>query len=151
MSTRAIERVVIAGLAQATFTSICLGWACSLFGTCTVRTSSLELCVYLVEISVVGQGKAAHEGAVAAFDSVILLFLLFLFKLPFARDGQHAVFDCNFYVFFSHLGQLSLDEIFLVIFGNVRQGRSFWQRDFLWNLAPFLHPASLARVVSPSF
>ena len=39
--TRALERVVIA-LAQATFTSICLGWACSLFGTCTVRTPSLN-------------------------------------------------------------------------------------------------------------
>jgi hypothetical protein len=102
-----------------------------------------ELCVYLVEISVVGQGKAAHEGAVAAFDSVILLFLLFLFKLPFARDGQHAVFDCNFYVFFSHLGQLSLDEIFLVIFGNVRQGRSFGSVTLLPSTSTVIRSASV--------
>src|SRR5437763_14552584 len=47
-----------------------------------------ELCVYLVEISVVGQCTAAHEGAVAAFDSVLLLFLLFLLNLAFASDGQ---------------------------------------------------------------
>ena len=52
--------------------------------------AALELRVYFVEISIVGQGEAAHERAVAAFDTVIFPFLFFLLKLPFAGDGQHA-------------------------------------------------------------
>ena len=46
-----------------------------------------ELRVYFVEIGIVRQSEAAHERAVAAFNAVIFLFLLFLFKLPFAGDG----------------------------------------------------------------
>ena len=102
-----------------------------------------ELCVYLVEISVVGQGKAAHEGGRSRVRLGDTFFLLFLLKLPFARDGQHAVFDYNFYVFFSHLGQLSLDEIFLVIFGNVRQGRSFGSVTLLPSTSTVIRSASV--------
>src|SRR5437870_7299846 len=87
--------------------------------------AALELRVYFVEISIIGQSEAAHERAVAAFNAVIFPFLFFLLKLPFAGDGQHAVFDRDLYIFFFHLRQLGLDEIFLFIFGDVRQRRPF--------------------------
>src|SRR5439155_22519197 len=37
--------------------------------------AGLELRVYFVDISIVGQGEAAHESNVAAFDAVIIAFL----------------------------------------------------------------------------
>src|SRR5207237_7832177 len=73
--------------------------------------AALELRVYFVEISIVGQGEAAHEGAVAAFDAVIFLFLFFLLKLQFAGDDLHAVFVRDLSVFLFHLRQLGFDEL----------------------------------------
>src|SRR6266478_2628793 len=86
-----------------------------------------ELGVYFVEIGIVGQGEAAHEGAVAAFDAVIFLFLLFFLKLAFPGDGQHAIFDRDLYVFFFHIRQFGLNDIFLIILGDVRKWRPFRQ------------------------
>src|SRR5581483_2519155 len=54
--TRAIERAVIA-FSQATLTSICLGLACSLFGTCTVRTPSLNSAFTLLKSASSGSAK----------------------------------------------------------------------------------------------
>src|SRR5205823_7817304 len=41
----------------------------------------LELGLHLVGISIFRESKAAHKGAVAAFNAVIFLFLLFLLEL----------------------------------------------------------------------
>src|SRR5919197_809784 len=90
----------------------------------------LEFRLYFAGIGIVRQSEAAQEGAVAAFDAVIFPFLLFFFELAFAGDGQNAVLDCDLYVFFFHLRQLGLDEIFLLIFGDVRQRRPVGESDF---------------------
>src|SRR5438874_8641215 len=89
-----------------------------------------EFSLYPVGIGIIGQRKAAHKSTVAAFNAMIFLFLLFLFELAFAGDSEDTIFDGNFYVFPFQLGQLGLDKVFLLIFGNVRQWRPIGQGDF---------------------
>src|SRR5438128_11069867 len=95
----------------------------------------LEFFLYLLPIGIIGQGETAHKSAVAAFDAVELPFLLFLLELAFAGNSQHAVFDCDFYVLFFELGQLGLDQIFFLIFGDVSQWHPIGERDFFPTVA----------------
>src|SRR6267378_3417636 len=91
--------------------------------------AALEFSLYLVAIGIIRKREAAYKRAVTAFDAVEFPFLLFLLELAFAGDGQHAVFDGDFYVLSFQLGQLGLDEIFFLIFGDVRQRHPIGQRD----------------------
>src|SRR5882724_5918629 len=79
----------------------------------------LELRVHFVGVGVVRDNEASLEAAVGALDAMILLVLLFLLGLAFTRDGQHAILDGDFYVLFFHFGQLGLDEVFLLVLGDV--------------------------------
>src|SRR6266481_521807 len=54
--TRALENAV-ATFTQATLTSICFGWACSLFGTCIVSTPSLNSAFTLLKSASSGRAK----------------------------------------------------------------------------------------------
>ena len=69
------------------------------------------------------------EAAIGTLHAVILSALFLLLKFAFAGDDEHAVFDRDFDLFLFDLGQFGLDEVFLVIFGNVNQWRPFCEGD----------------------
>jgi hypothetical protein len=52
-------------------------------------------------------------------------FSLLFFLLGFALAGnvKHAVFNCNFNVILSHFGQVGLEQILVVVFDDIDQGR----------------------------
>jgi hypothetical protein len=49
--------------------------------------------------------------------------LVFLFGSALAGNVKNAVFDCYFNVILLHLGQVSLEQILMIILGDVHQGR----------------------------
>jgi hypothetical protein len=49
--------------------------------------------------------------------------LFFLFRSALAGNVKNAVFDCYFNVILLHLGQVSLEQILMIILGDVHQGR----------------------------
>src|SRR5437016_13676564 len=58
-----------------------LGFGASVLGEMHREQPILELRVYFVAIGIIGQGEAPNKGAVAAFDSEMVLFLFFLLEL----------------------------------------------------------------------
>src|SRR5438034_4873908 len=50
---------------------------------------------------------------------MVFLLRLLLLELAFAGDRKDSVLDCHLYVFLFHVRQLGLDDVFLVIFGDV--------------------------------
>src|SRR5437868_638135 len=81
----------------------------------------LELSLDLLRVRVVGQGEAANEAAIGAFDAMVAL--VFLFEFALAGNGEHSVLDCDFDVLFLYGRQLGFNDIFLIVFGNVGDGR----------------------------
>jgi len=57
------------------------------------------------------------------------LVLLLLFTLALAGDGQDAIFDRHFDFLFFHFRQVRLDQVFLVILGDVHFRGPIGQRD----------------------
>src|SRR5437762_14085899 len=91
----------------------------------------LEFSFHSISIGQVGKSETANETAIGAFHSMVFLLCLFLLELAFAGDREDAVLDCHFYVFLFHVRQLGLDDVFLVIFGNVGERLPISESDII--------------------
>src|ERR1051326_6745782 len=63
-------------------------------------------------------GRSALMRYSLSSSVIFLSFFLFLI-LPFAGDGHHAVLDRQFDVFLLHFRQIRLNEIFLIVLGDI--------------------------------
>src|SRR5437764_7073289 len=81
----------------------------------------LELSLDLLRVRVVGQGEAANEAAVGSFDAVVAL--VFFFEFALTGDGENPVLDRDFDVLLFYSRQLGFNDVRLIVFGNVGDGR----------------------------
>ena len=93
-----------------------------------------ELSLHFFRIGIIGQRKAPHKAAVCTLDSVILLVLLLLFEFAFTGRVSTPFSTVTFTSSFFTSGNSSLDEVFLVVLGDVRERRPFGQGDVLLTL-----------------
>lgn len=69
-----------------------------------------------------GQGHGARELAVAAFDAVVVVLLLFTLKLFFARDDQGVILQADVDIFGFKARQLCVHGYFLVRLRHIDHG-----------------------------
>src|SRR5206468_12473325 len=74
-------------------------------------------------IRIFGYGERTLKGAEEAFEPMEFSLLFFLLGSALARNVKNAVFDCDFNVILLHLGQVSLEQILMIILGAGLQGR----------------------------
>ena len=78
-------------------------------------------------VRIVGQGEAANEAAVGSFNAMVAF--VFLFELALTGDGEHSVLDRDFDVVFLYSRQLGLNDVFLVVFGDIGNGLPIGQSE----------------------
>jgi hypothetical protein len=78
-----------------------------------------ELCGDAVAIGIFGEGEAAGEAPVAAFDKVVASGVAFPFELPFAFHGEHSVADDDFDVSGGNVRQFGGEVVALLIFRDI--------------------------------
>src|SRR5574341_1946825 len=79
-------------------------------------------------VSILRERETPHEAPISSFNAVILLAFLFFLVLPFSRDTKDILLDRDLDVFLLHIRNFRLDEIFLVVFGDVDERRPFGDR-----------------------
>ena len=70
-----------------------------------------------------GTVKLRSERAEAAFKPMEFLLLFFLLGFALAGNVKNAVFNCDFNVILLRLGQVNLEQILVIIFGDIYQRR----------------------------
>ena len=110
----------------------------------------LELGGHLAPVRILGQGEAANEAPIGAFNPVILLPFFFLLECPLAGHRQDLILHRQAHILFLHVRQLGLNEVFLLILRNVHQGRPLgYRQGFLAPMARCLPSAQQRR--QPAF
>src|SRR5437660_3929640 len=87
------------------------------------KNAVFELGFYVTGIGIVRQSKASHKGPVGAFDAVVLPLFLLLFEPALTGNGEDTIFNGDLYFLLFYVGQLCLDDVFLVVLGNVGKRR----------------------------
>jgi len=87
------------------------------------KNALFELVLHVAGVRVIRQREAPHKRPVGALDAVIFFLLLLLFELAFTGNGEDTIFNGDFYVLLFYVRQLCLDDVFLVVLGNVREWR----------------------------
>src|SRR5262245_15910364 len=77
----------------------------------------------LGRVRIFRHGECAFERAEEALEPMEFSLLFFLLGFALPRNVKDAVFDRDFYVILSHLGQVGLEQILVVIFDDIHQGR----------------------------
>src|SRR5664280_151462 len=77
----------------------------------------------LIGIERVGHGETAHEIAIAALDAMIALFVARGFEFALAGDGEGLVFHSHVDVLGVDVGQIGLDDEFVLGFIDIDGGR----------------------------
>src|SRR5437762_1153036 len=100
-----------------------LGFGVLAFRHVHCKNAFFELGFHLAGVGVIRQRETSHKGPVGALDAVIFSLLLLLFELAFTGNGEDAIFNGDFYLLLFYVRQLCLDDVFLVVLGNVRERR----------------------------
>src|SRR6266403_1970756 len=85
------------------------------------QNTVLELGLDSLCVRIVGQGEAANEAAVGAFNAMVAFVFLFEFALP--GNGEYSILYRHFDVFFLYRRQFGFDDVLLVVFGDIGNGR----------------------------
>src|SRR5438132_2572827 len=93
------------------------------FWQVNLQYAVFELSHDLGWIRIFGYGERTLKGAEEAFEPMEFSLLFFLLGSALAGNVKNAVFDCDFNVILLHLGQVSLEQILMIILGDVHQGR----------------------------
>src|SRR5262245_43169812 len=89
----------------------------------------LELGRDLFFIGIFGEGERAQKCSKGSLNPMELLFLFFLLALALTGNGKDAIFNRHFHLLLFHLRQVCLDQVFLIVFGDVHPRRPIRQRD----------------------
>jgi hypothetical protein len=74
-------------------------------------------------IRILGHCEPALKRAEGALKPMKFSLLFFLLGFALAGNVKNTVFDCYLNVILLHFGQVSLEQILVIIFGDVHQGR----------------------------
>src|SRR5215469_479944 len=93
-----------------------------------LRQPNLEHTLLIVSVDVVGvnaggQSESPSKAAILALHASVILFLLVLFELALAVDGQVVVFHANVDILLIDPGHFDLQSDVVVVFVDIDSGR----------------------------